>query len=132
MSPASTAPAFQSAPVLEHWIDGQLARSSGSRTQAIFNPATGQTLREVALGTNEDVQRAVEVALRAQPAWADTPPIRRARVLLEFLALLNQNRDLIAATITEEHGKVLADASGEVMRGIEIVEYACGIAPMLK
>ena len=132
MSSVPAARSLQPTPVVEHWIGGQLVRGSDSRTQAVFNPATGQPTREVALGTAEDLQRAVEAALHAQSAWADTPPIRRARVLLDFLALLNKERDTIAAAITEEHGKVLADASGEVMRGIEIVEFACGITPMLK
>jgi malonate-semialdehyde dehydrogenase (acetylating)/methylmalonate-semialdehyde dehydrogenase len=118
--------------LLEHWIGGALARSSGSRSQPVLNPATGQPVRTVTLGTEKDLQRAVDAALQAQPAWADTPPVRRARVLFDFLALLNQERDSIAAAITEEHGKVLPDARGEVMRGIEIVEFACGIAPMLK
>lgn len=119
-------------PVLEHWVDGRLLRSTGSRTQPVFNPATGRHIRDVTLGTGQDLNAAVEAARRAQPAWADMPPIRRARVLLEFLNLLNRNREALAAAITEEHGKVLSDARGEVMRGVEIVEFACGIAPMLK
>src|SRR5690349_14620046 len=118
--------------LVEHWIGGRLLRGSGERTQPVFNPATGERVREVVLGTEQDLDAAVESALKAQPAWADTPPIRRARVMLEFLSLLNQNRDALAAAVTEEHGKVLSDARGEVMRGIEIVEFACGIAPMLK
>jgi len=132
MSTTNAARALQQAPVVEHWIDGKVVPGCGRGTQQVFNPATGQPVREVALGTAEDVHRAVEAALRAQSAWADTPPVRRARVLFDFLALLNEARDVIAATITEEHGKVLSDASGEVMRGIEIVEFACGIAPLLK
>ncbi|WP_129778110.1 CoA-acylating methylmalonate-semialdehyde dehydrogenase [Peristeroidobacter soli] len=118
--------------VLQHWIGGREVASSGTRTQPVFNPATGQRIRDVALGSVQDVQTAVDAALKAQQTWADTPPIRRARHLLSFLQLLNQQRDAIAAAITEEHGKVLSDARGEVMRGIEIVEFACGIAPMLK
>jgi malonate-semialdehyde dehydrogenase (acetylating)/methylmalonate-semialdehyde dehydrogenase len=118
--------------VIQHWIGGRRVESSGTRTQPVFNPATGQRIREVSLGSAQDVQAAVDAALKAQAAWADTPPIRRARHLLTFLQLMNQQRDAIAAAITEEHGKVLSDARGEVMRGIEIVEFACGIAPMLK
>src|SRR5690349_13183819 len=117
---------------IEHWIDGRLFRSSGSRTQPVFNPATGQRIRDLALGTEQDLNAAVAAACKAQRAWADTPPIRRARVLLEFLNLLNRERDMLADAITEEHGKVRSDARGEVMRGIEIVEFACGVAPMLK
>jgi malonate-semialdehyde dehydrogenase (acetylating)/methylmalonate-semialdehyde dehydrogenase len=118
--------------LLEHWIGGRLVRSTGSRTQPVFNPATGRRIRDVTLGTGQDLNAAVDAALKAQPAWADTPPIRRSRVMLEFLNLLNRNRDALAALITEEHGKVISDARGEVMRGIEIVEFACGMAPMLK
>lgn len=118
--------------LLQHWIGGRPVESTETRTQPVFNPATGQRIRDVVLGSTQDVQAAVDAALRVQQAWADTPPIRRARHLLSFLQLLNQRRDEIAAAITEEHGKVLSDARGEVMRGIEIVEFACGIAPMLK
>jgi malonate-semialdehyde dehydrogenase (acetylating) / methylmalonate-semialdehyde dehydrogenase len=131
MQPASVAATSQLA-VVEHWIGGRPVRGSVSRTQPVFNPASGRAIREVSLGTAQDVQEAVDAALEAQSAWADTPPIRRARVLLDYLTLLNQERDSIAALITEEHGKVLSDARGEVMRGIEIVEFAAGIAPMLK
>ena len=118
--------------VVQHWIGGRLVESTGTRTQPVFNPATGQRVREVALGSAQDLQAAVDAALQAQQTWADTPPIRRTRRLLDFLQLLNQHRDALAAAITEEHGKVISDARGEVMRGIEIVEFACGITPMLK
>jgi malonate-semialdehyde dehydrogenase (acetylating) / methylmalonate-semialdehyde dehydrogenase len=118
--------------LVQHWIGGQIQAGPGSRVQAVFNPATGAIIRHVALGTAEDVQCAVEAALPAQATWADTPPLRRARVLIDFLALLNRDRDRVAAAITEEHGKVFSDARGEVIRGIEIVEFACGIAAMLK
>jgi malonate-semialdehyde dehydrogenase (acetylating)/methylmalonate-semialdehyde dehydrogenase len=128
IAPRSVPPAN----VIHNWIDGQITESLGPRTQPVFNPATGQAVRQLAMGTADDVQRAVDSALRAQSAWADTPPIRRSRVLREFLALMNRERDALAAVITEEHGKVISDARGEVMRGIEIVEFATGIAPALK
>jgi malonate-semialdehyde dehydrogenase (acetylating)/methylmalonate-semialdehyde dehydrogenase len=98
----------------------------------VWNPATGQAARRVLLGSEADVTAAVAAAKAAQPAWADTPPIRRARVINAFLALLNQHRDELAAMITAEHGKVFTDAQGEVMRGIDIVEFACGIPQLLK
>jgi malonate-semialdehyde dehydrogenase (acetylating)/methylmalonate-semialdehyde dehydrogenase len=98
----------------------------------VWNPATGQAARRVLLGSEADVTAAVAAANAAQPAWADTPPIRRARVINAFLALLNQHRDELAAMITAEHGKVFTDAQGEVMRGIDIVEFACGIPQLLK
>jgi malonate-semialdehyde dehydrogenase (acetylating)/methylmalonate-semialdehyde dehydrogenase len=110
-----------------HFIGGRPAPSTGDRRQPVYNPALGIVARQVTLGTAEDVAQAVAAAKAAFPAWADTPPIRRARVLNEFLRLLNQHRDTIAAMITAEHGKVYTDAQGEVTRGIEIVEFACGV-----
>jgi malonate-semialdehyde dehydrogenase (acetylating)/methylmalonate-semialdehyde dehydrogenase len=98
----------------------------------VWNPATGEAARQVLLGSAQDVEAAVAAARAAQPAWADTPPIRRARILNAFLALLNQHRDTLAAMITAEHGKVFSDAQGEVTRGIDIVEFACGIPQLLK
>jgi malonate-semialdehyde dehydrogenase (acetylating)/methylmalonate-semialdehyde dehydrogenase len=98
----------------------------------VLNPATGATLREIALGGVEEVAAAVGSARGAWRSWADTPPLRRARVLANFLALLNEQRDTLAALITSEHGKVFSDAQGEVSRGIEIVEFACGIPQLLK
>jgi malonate-semialdehyde dehydrogenase (acetylating)/methylmalonate-semialdehyde dehydrogenase len=126
--PAST----RSAPArVGHWIGGR-SLQDGSRFQDVFNPATGQAIRQVVMADRELAGQAVAAAAAAFPAWADTPPIRRARVLNGFLSLLNQQRDALARLITEEHGKVLSDAQGEVMRGIEVVEFACGIAQLLK
>jgi len=117
---------------LRHWIGGQLTAGSSTRRQAVFNPATGAVSRQVLLATADDVNAAVAAAKAAQPAWGEMPPIRRARVLNAFLALLNQHRDSLAAMITAEHGKVFTDAQGEVSRGIDIVEFACGIPQLLK
>jgi len=114
-----------------HWIGGQ-AVIRGSHRQDVFNPATGEVAREVLLGGSDEVSAAVRAAREAAPAWANTPPIRRARVLNDFLARLNEHRDALAALITAEHGKVFSDAQGEVTRGIEIVEFACGIPQLLK
>ena len=132
MARAESSVLSQSPAAIEHWIGGALTDSAGLPSKPVFNPATGQVIRAVTLGTAEHVERAVTAAQRAQPAWANQPPNRRARVMLEFLNLINQQREQIAAIITQEHGKVLSDARGEVMRGIEIVEFAAGIAPMLK
>ncbi|HEX8758317.1 MAG TPA: CoA-acylating methylmalonate-semialdehyde dehydrogenase [Steroidobacteraceae bacterium] len=115
-----------------HWIGGQTAQAEAGHTQNVFNPATGKVARQVALADAATVDRAVASAAAAWPAWADTPPIRRARVLSRFVALLNEHRDEIASLITAEHGKVLSDAQGEVMRGIDVVEFACGIPHLLK
>ena len=98
----------------------------------MFNPATGQVTGRVALAGREDVDAAVAAADAAFPAWADTPPIRRARVMFKFLELLNTHKDDLARAITAEHGKVFTDAQGEVARGIDIVEFACGIPQLLK
>src|SRR5580704_8462580 len=119
------------ADAVDHWIDGRPFRGHG-RALDVFNPATGAVARQVALATKEDVDAAVASAAAAFPAWADTPPVRRARVLNRYLQLLNEHRDDIAKIITSEHGKVFSDAQGEVTRGIEIVEFACGIPQLLK
>jgi malonate-semialdehyde dehydrogenase (acetylating)/methylmalonate-semialdehyde dehydrogenase len=123
---------FTDAADVAHFIDGRPAAGAGDRTQAVFNPATGAEARRVRLAAAQDVDAAVAAAKRAFPAWADTPPIRRARVMLKFLELLNQRKDELAAVITAEHGKVFSDAQGEVSRGIDIVEFACGIPQLLK
>jgi len=115
-----------------HYIGGRAVPSASGRRQPVYNPATGAVARQVALGSADEVNAAVAAASAAFPAWADTPPIRRARVLNEFLGLLNQHRDTLAAMITAEHGKVFTDAQGEVSRGIDIVEFACGVPQLLK
>ncbi|MBK1612685.1 methylmalonate-semialdehyde dehydrogenase (CoA acylating) [Rubrivivax gelatinosus] len=124
--------AFTATADIGHWIAGQPAAGSGERSQPVFNPATGRVARRVRLAAPADVAAAVAAAVAAQPAWGNTPPIRRARVLNKFLALLNEHRDTLAAMITAEHGKVFTDAQGEVARGIDIVEFACGIPQLLK
>ena len=105
---------------------------SSLRTQPVTNPATGAVTGAVALANRADVDAAVASAAAAFPAWADTPPIRRARVLFKFLELVNQHKDALAHAITAEHGKVFTDAQGEVARGIDIIEFACGIPQLLK
>ena len=117
---------------IAQFIAGQRTAGSGSRTQPVYNPATGAVARQVRLGNVQDVDSAVAAAAAAFPAWSETPPIRRARVMFKFLELLNQRKDELAAMITAEHGKVFTDAQGEVARGIDIVEFACGIPQLLK
>ena len=124
--------AFTATTDIGHWIAGQRTPGSGTRKQAVYNPATGAVARQVHLASEADVAAAVAAAKAAQPAWAEMPPIRRARVLNNFLALMNQHRDTLAAMVTAEHGKVFSDAQGEVMRGIDIVEFACGAPQLLK
>ena len=117
---------------IQHYINGQISGGESGQTQAVTNPATGEVTGQVALASRTDVNSAVAAASAAFPAWADTPPIRRARVMFKFLQLLNEHRDELAEAITREHGKVFTDAQGEVARGIDIVEYACGIPQLLK
>ena len=124
--------AFTQTTDVGHWIAGVHVRGTGDRAQPVWNPTTGEAARQVLLATAEDVAVAVAAAKATQPAWGDMPPIRRARVLNNFLALMNHHRDTIAAMITAEHGKVFTDAQGEVSRGIDIVEFACGVPQLLK
>ena len=115
-----------------HFIEGRRVPGTGSRTQPIFNPATGQAARTLRLGDVADVDAAVAAAKKAFVGWSETPPIRRACVMLRFLELMNKHRDELAAIITAEHGKVFSDAQGEVSRGIDVIEFACGIPQLLK
>ena len=117
---------------IAHYISDQKVAGTSSRAQDVFNPATGAVTGRVSLANVQDVAQAVASAQAAFPAWADTPPLRRARVMFKFLELLNQHRDTLAHMITAEHGKVFTDAQGEVTRGIDIVEFACGIPQLLK
>jgi malonate-semialdehyde dehydrogenase (acetylating) / methylmalonate-semialdehyde dehydrogenase len=132
MATAALSFAPSSSSLVGHWIDGHTAPAEAARTQDVFNPATGKVARRVAMAEAAIVDRAISSAAAAWPAWADTPPIRRARVLGRFLGLMNEHRDEIAALITAEHGKVFSDAQGEVMRAIDVVEFACGIPQLLK
>ncbi|HSA69282.1 MAG TPA: CoA-acylating methylmalonate-semialdehyde dehydrogenase [Burkholderiales bacterium] len=113
------------------WIDGKPTAPSG-RTGEVFNPATGQVTKRVSFADEKAIDAAVRAAAAAFPEWRDTPPLRRARIMQEFLVLLKKNQQQLAEIVTDEHGKVLADAMGSVQRGIEVVEFACGIAHLLK
>ncbi|WP_347558062.1 CoA-acylating methylmalonate-semialdehyde dehydrogenase [Robbsia sp. KACC 23696] len=115
-----------------HFIDGARVDGTGSRTQAVYHPASGAVARTLRLGELRDVDAAVASASAAFPAWRDTPPIRRARIMQRFLSLMNERTDALAAIITAEHGKVFSDAKGEVARGIDVIEFACGIPQLLK
>lgn len=115
-----------------HYIAGGAVAGTSGRTQDVFNPATGAVSGRVALANSAEVSAAVAAAQAAFPAWADTPPIRRARVMFKFLELLNHHKEELARMITAEHGKVFTDALGEVARGIDIVEFACGMPQLLK
>ncbi len=124
--------AFTQTNDIGHWIGGRATLGQGGRRQTVWNPATGAVARQVLLASAADVDVAVAAAKAAQPAWGALPPLRRARVMNAFLALMNQHKDTLAAMITAEHGKVFTDAQGEVSRGIDIVEFACGVPQLLK
>jgi malonate-semialdehyde dehydrogenase (acetylating)/methylmalonate-semialdehyde dehydrogenase len=115
-----------------HHIQGSPIAGTSGRLQDVYNPATGAVSAQVALANTSEVARAVAAAKAAFPAWSAMPPIRRARLMNKFLGLLNQHKDALAKAITLEHGKVFTDAQGEVERGIDIVEFACGIPQLLK
>ena len=120
-----------SAGCIAHFINGKHVADRG-RMQDVYNPATGQAVRQVALASRATVEDAIAAAAGAFPAWRETPPLKRARIMFRFKELLEQHADEIVALITEEHGKVLHDALGELQRGIEVVEYACGAPEFLK
>uniref|UniRef100_A4XPC1 methylmalonate-semialdehyde dehydrogenase (CoA acylating) n=1 Tax=Ectopseudomonas mendocina (strain ymp) TaxID=399739 RepID=A4XPC1_ECTM1 len=117
--------------IVGHLINGEL-RTDASRTQDIFNPATGLAEKQLALAPKATVEEAIATAEAAFPQWRDTPPIKRARVMFRFKELLEQHADEICRLIGQEHGKIVHDAAGELQRGIENVEYACGAPELLK
>ncbi|MGQ0287448.1 CoA-acylating methylmalonate-semialdehyde dehydrogenase [Pasteurellaceae bacterium 22721_9_1] len=115
-----------------NFINGKQVPSKGTEAWPIFNPATGEQIRQVVMSTADEVNEAVDVAQKAFPAWASTSPLRRARILFKFKELLQRDWDSLARIITEEHGKVYSDSCGELTRGLEVVEFACGIPHLLK
>ena len=118
-------------PVIGHFIDGRRA-AGGERRAKVFNPAEGRVIAEVCLADSAEVNLAVQAATAAAESWAGTAPLKRARVLFKLKELLEAHHDVLAALITREHGKVLSDAKGEITRGLEVVEFACGIPQLLK
>ena len=117
---------------IQNAIGGKLIESRSTRTQPVFNPATGEPSATLPLSTIEEINAAVASAKAAFPAWAHTPPMKRARILFRFKQLLDQHADDLAREISREHGKVHDDALGEVARGIDCVDFACGIPHLLK
>jgi malonate-semialdehyde dehydrogenase (acetylating)/methylmalonate-semialdehyde dehydrogenase len=115
-----------------HWINGQLWNGTAERTGDVYDPATGQVTKTVDFASTATLDEAVAVAKAAFPEWRDTSLTKRTQIVFAFRELLNANKEKVAALITEEHGKVLSDALGEVTRGQEIVEFACGIPHLLK
>ncbi|MEJ2603330.1 MAG: CoA-acylating methylmalonate-semialdehyde dehydrogenase [Gammaproteobacteria bacterium] len=119
-------------PTIGHWIGGALADGAGARSGVVYDPATGKTTKRVRYATAGDVDAAVAAAREAFPDWAATPVPVRARVMFRYRELIEAHRDELAALVTAEHGKVLSDAAGSVQRGLEVVEFACGIPQLLK
>jgi malonate-semialdehyde dehydrogenase (acetylating)/methylmalonate-semialdehyde dehydrogenase len=117
---------------IDHWIDGQLVPTASGTTAPVWNPATGQEQARVALANVEEVDLAVASAKKAFPEWRATPLSRRSETMFRLRELIDQNRSKIASILTSEHGKTLADAGGEVARGLENIEFACGIPNLLK
>jgi malonate-semialdehyde dehydrogenase (acetylating)/methylmalonate-semialdehyde dehydrogenase len=117
---------------IAHFIAGKKTDGAAARYGDVYNPATGEVTGRVAFATPAEVDAADAAAAKAFPAWAATPPLRRARVMFKFKELLERNADALARLIVAEHGKVLSDAMGSLTRGIEVVEFACGIPHLLK
>ncbi|MGF6722151.1 malonate-semialdehyde dehydrogenase (acetylating)/methylmalonate-semialdehyde dehydrogenase [Paraburkholderia sp. GAS41] len=117
---------------LSHFIDGQRAPGASGQFDDVFDPAQGNVSARVPLADEADVASAVAAATAAFPAWSETPPIKRARLMFRFKQLLEEHQDELAELITRDHGKLLSDSKGEVQRGIEVVEFACGIPNLLK
>ncbi len=117
---------------LHHFIDGKAVEGASGRFGDVFNPATGDIAAQVPLASADEVRQAIASSVRALPAWAATPPARRAQVMFKFRDLLIRHTDELAELLSSEHGKTLPDAKGELGRGIEVVEFACGIPHLLK
>ena len=117
---------------ITHWINGALDTHKPQRSGEVFNPATGKVTKTVAFADAATVDRAVNAATEAFVTWRHSSLTKRTQVLFAFRELVQQNKEKIAALITDEHGKVLSDAAGEVTRGLEVVEFACGIPHLLK
>ncbi|GAB2919881.1 CoA-acylating methylmalonate-semialdehyde dehydrogenase [Paraburkholderia jirisanensis] len=117
---------------LSHFIGGQPVAGTSGRFNEVFDPAQGRLTARVPVASTTEVATAVAAAKAAFPAWSETPPLSRARLMFRFKALLDEHSDELAELITRDHGKLFSDAKGEVLRGIEIVEFACGIPQLLK
>lgn len=118
--------------IVGNFIGGKITHSASNETIPVYDPATGKVIRELTQSTAAEVAQAIEIAHAAFPEWSKTAPLRRARVMFNFKALMEKHRDELAALIVSEHGKVWSDALGELTRGIEVIEFACGIPHLIK
>ncbi|MEY4988876.1 MAG: hypothetical protein RI933_509 [Actinomycetota bacterium] len=121
-----------SLPVVHHWIGGKIVESKSGRTAEVFDPALGVATKHVALANSAEIESAIGAAAAAFPAWRDTSQAKKQQILFKFRELLNERKPELAEIITSEHGKVLSDALGEITRGQEVVEFACGMPHLLK
>src|SRR4029077_6241720 len=115
-----------------HFIGGKEVKGGSGRTGDVFNPNTGEVQAKVAFASKSETEQAIDNAAAAQPAWAATNPQRRARVMMKFLELINREMEPLARLLSSEHGKTIADAKGDIQRGLEVVEFAVGIPHLLK
>src|SRR4029077_16309030 len=118
--------------VVKHWVGGEETGGVSTRTAPVWDPATGEQQAEVVLAEPADVDAAVAAARAAFEGWSEASLSRRAKVMFAFRELLNANVEKLARIVSSEHGKVLEDAEGEVLRGLEVVEFACGIPQLMK
>ena len=117
---------------LYHFVNGQQVEGTSGRTGDVYNPAIGQVVKQVPLASSAEVSAAIEIAADALPAWSATPPASRAQVMFAFREIIKNNIEELAAGLSAEHGKTLEDAKGSIGRGLEVVEFACGIPQLLK
>ena len=118
--------------LIQHFVNGKSYKGNSNRKGKVFNPATGEQESEVILGSKEDLNNTVNIARKAFESWSAKPPLQRARVMFKFIELIERSSEEIAKLIVSEHGKVYEDAKGSLTRGLEVVEFACGIPQMLK
>ena len=117
---------------VHHFVGGKVVKGASKRMADVFDPNTGEVQARVALASSAEVKAAIDNAAAAQPAWAATNPQRRARVMMKFLELINREMEPLARMLSSEHGKTIPDAKGDIQRGLEVVEFACGIPHLLK
>ena len=118
--------------IIEHYVNGKKFSGSSKRTSKVFNPATGEQTAEVRLASAKDLDDAVQIAKKAFISWSAKPPLQRARIMFKFKELIEKNSEELTKIIVSEHGKVFEDAKGSLTRGLEVVEFACGIPQLLK
>ena len=118
--------------IIEHFVNGKKFSGNSERRAKVFDPATGENTAEVKLASTKDIDTAVKAAKQAFISWSKKPPLQRARVMFKFKELIEKNFEELTKIIVSEHGKVFEDAKGEVTRGLEVVEFACGIPQLLK